>query len=115
MIRGWGYSGFAWFMGQKINVGKLLWGRMRTCPVLPGNVWIGKKSKAVSRWRCSSLRYLALLALAGTIGAGFYTSAQKTSAQPASSPGVRVRSTDIRKAAEVSFFQHATRHADEYH
>ena len=102
-------------MGQKINVGKLLWGRIRTCPVVPGNVWMGKKSKAVSRWRCSSLRYLALLALAGPIGAAFYTSAQKTPVQPSSSPGVRVRYSDIRKAAGISFLQDATQTEEKYY
>jgi enediyne biosynthesis protein E4 len=78
-------------------------------------IWMGKESKVGSRRCCSGIRYLALLALAGMIGAAFHLEFVAEPLPSSQVLGASVRFTDVRMSAGISFLQDATQTEEKYY
>src|SRR5437667_5879820 len=75
----------------------------------------GKRIQGRTRQAYLSMRYLALLALAGTIGVGFHLEFLAEQLPSSQVRGASVRFKDIRMSAGISFLQDATQTEEKYY
>ncbi|PYV39255.1 MAG: hypothetical protein DMG06_23660 [Acidobacteria bacterium] len=75
----------------------------------------GKRIQGRTRQGCPSMRYLALLGLAGTIGAIFHLEFLAEQLPSSQVLGASVRFKDIRMSAGISFVQDATQTEEKYY